>query len=359
MKKTHTPPPGYYTPDTAMERYETPKNLKHLLFSFTGRINRAQFWLGMGIVVPAIISALTFSVIIEHSAPIIIVYLCALWSKFAIWVKRCHDCNWSGAWTLLVLLPAINLIFLFGILGCVPGIKGPNSYGASTRPILTKEKVATTHREDENREHNVDPEHILGDKKNKENTVRFFYKYGLWLFLAAVILIGIVGSIYKNKQDEIERWDNSQPGREVLDSQRMNSAAVIFAYTDSTIQGLKSETDETTIGLTDVGAETLNAFYKDAEEIPRLNPGFGTYTYSAPRPLGFVPRIRAFMNTVQEESRTKYYVNSEGAEILMLYRAMHDMSYAELQKMSQYLAGWPAVRYNSTDCFYVYDKLLE
>ena len=342
-----------------MEIYETPKTLKHLLFSFKGRTNRAQFWLGMGIVVAAIISALIISIMVEYPAPIIIVYLCALWSKFAIWVKRCHDCNWSGAWALLVLLPGINFIFLFGILGCVPGIKGPNSYGASIRPVLNiKEQDEKMQEEDEKRERTEETERILGDKITEANTIPFLYRYGLWLFLAAIILIGIIG-MYKNKQEEKKLWVDSQPGREILDAQRMESAALIFDYTDSTIEGLKNETDETTIGLTDLGAETLNAFYADAEEIPSLSPGFSIYTYNAPSPSGFIPRIRTFMKTVRKENGTKYYVNSEGAEILMLYRAIHDMSYAELQRISQYMTGWPAVRYNSTDCFYIYDKLLE
>lgn len=162
MKPTHTPPSGY-TPETAMANYETPKTLKHLLLSFKGRTNRAQFWLGMGIVVAAIISALTISIMVEYPAPIIIVYLCALWSKFAIWVKRCHDCDLSGAWALLVLLPGINLIFVFGILGCVPGIKGPNSYGASIRPaqLTAKEHVAKIREEAERRNRIEEAERIL------------------------------------------------------------------------------------------------------------------------------------------------------------------------------------------------------
>ena len=132
----------------------------------------------------------------------------------------------------------------------------------------------------------------------------------------------------------------------------------MFDFTDSTIDGLMNETDEPTIGLAELGVETLNAFYADAEGKPSLSSGFSLHLYNVPKPSGFIPRIRSFIKTVRKENGTQYYVNSEGAEALMFYKAFRDMDDEELQTFLHYMIGWPAVLYNSTDCFYLYDRRL-
>lgn len=132
MKTTHTKPDGYDTPeDVYSKTYYTPNTLMHALCSFEGRINRGQFWVAE-VVIFATIMATVFvleligELIGEAWVFFILLVICAFWSNLAILTKRCHDCNWSGGWTLLV-------IFLFPLghlfLGCWPGTQGRNRFG--------------------------------------------------------------------------------------------------------------------------------------------------------------------------------------------------------------------------------------
>ncbi|OWQ93107.1 hypothetical protein CDN99_00970 [Roseateles aquatilis] len=52
-----------------------------------------------------------------------------LWFTVIIGIKRCHDLNISGWWTLTVIVPVIALIWIF-----VPGSKGANRFGAPPPP---------------------------------------------------------------------------------------------------------------------------------------------------------------------------------------------------------------------------------
>src|SRR5690606_37567027 len=53
--------------------------------------------------------------------------------------RRLHDLNRSGGWMLLMLIPGINLLFLFYLL-LVPGTRGPNRFG-TPRPAAVWEKI--------------------------------------------------------------------------------------------------------------------------------------------------------------------------------------------------------------------------
>jgi hypothetical protein len=44
-------------------------------------------------------------------------------------IQRSHDFNMSGWFSLLALVPLVNLIFWF-----IPGTDGPNRFGAKTPP---------------------------------------------------------------------------------------------------------------------------------------------------------------------------------------------------------------------------------
>lgn len=149
-----------------------------LLFSFNGRINRSQYWLGCGLIFVGSFLAFTLAGLVaappaapskpmaQHSAGLaayvlaLPIWLISAWAGFAVQVKRFHDRGRSGFWSLLPLLPvtmmfasalssasaaatlpqmfgavvpwlffllAINLWF-FVELGCLPGKEGPNKY---------------------------------------------------------------------------------------------------------------------------------------------------------------------------------------------------------------------------------------
>lgn len=153
-----------------------------LLFSFNGRINRLQWWLGsLGVAFVVILTtvmvlvsmatsagpieksnagAAQFLATIASAALVILpVWLIGAWCSLALQAKRFHDRGRTGYWTMLPMLPAgmsmsavmgsiatgaapdafavsgpvllswaINLWF-FVELGCLPGKPEANKYG--------------------------------------------------------------------------------------------------------------------------------------------------------------------------------------------------------------------------------------
>lgn len=154
-------------------------NFLQVLFSFSGRINRAKYWLAvvfwsvLDIVVFGVIAAMVakdiFALGSEPSAAdivrvvfsfgmgiilfLVIVVVPAIVSGFAIGIKRLHDRDQSGWWILLfyfgpavasalaqnsdseavaVVLSLVSLgisIWAIVVLGFLRGTRGPNRYG--------------------------------------------------------------------------------------------------------------------------------------------------------------------------------------------------------------------------------------
>ena len=51
-------------------------------------------------------------------------------------IKRCHDVNWTGWWTIMLFLPLAN--FVFGLLMLfVPGTRSANTFGPPPPPNRT------------------------------------------------------------------------------------------------------------------------------------------------------------------------------------------------------------------------------
>jgi uncharacterized membrane protein YhaH (DUF805 family) len=139
-------------------------NLVDLLFSYQGRIGRAQFWL---VVLICAIAAVVFFIvdIFVQSAYLTLVialvgYSPALFAAVVAGIKRLHDRN-KGSWWLLVLylvplatfagaslldsgtlqsiLSTVCLVVLFWAfieLGCLRGTIGPNQHGPD--PVAPK-----------------------------------------------------------------------------------------------------------------------------------------------------------------------------------------------------------------------------
>lgn len=146
-----------------------------LLFSFNGRINRAQYWLGnlaVGVVLGVLMLAVAST---AAAAPgksseggavsalvLALLMLAASWCGFSLQVKRFHDRGRSGYWALAPLAPMTMIfativgavasnaptqhvvaallpwlgvlmlvnLWLFIDLGLLPGANGPNKYDA-------------------------------------------------------------------------------------------------------------------------------------------------------------------------------------------------------------------------------------
>ena len=113
----------------------------NLLFSFNGRIPRSAFWIIYFICLPVIIPFLrAYLLMDEHDGVqgilkiiFMLFFLSAsilyIWISLAIYTKRWHDCSKSGWMSLILLIPVIGWIWLFGYLGLVRGTLESNQYG--------------------------------------------------------------------------------------------------------------------------------------------------------------------------------------------------------------------------------------
>jgi uncharacterized membrane protein YhaH (DUF805 family) len=147
----------------------------HILFGFSGRINRAKYWLASlfwAVILLVVLGVFIFIVIRDASnltteemtnkilsyglgiaIVFVLVFIPAFVSGLAIGIKRLHDRNKSGWWILLFYfvpsvmnavgsqldIPAVSIIvslaaFAIAIWGfvelaCLRGTVGPNRYG--------------------------------------------------------------------------------------------------------------------------------------------------------------------------------------------------------------------------------------
>jgi len=91
-------------------------NLGHILFSFSGRINRAKWWLAVliTIIIHVVVYLLTL-VAPEGVVNLVafVVGIAALWIALASGAKRLHDLNRSAAWLVVFVGGPILLILVF------------------------------------------------------------------------------------------------------------------------------------------------------------------------------------------------------------------------------------------------------
>src|SRR5205085_5460436 len=114
-------------------------DLGNLLFGFSGRINRAKWWLALlvyfivGIVI-AIIGLLLGQNSIAAQAVPIIVNIAITVSAIAVGIKRLHDLDRTGWWMLLFLLVP-GICIAVGMLMLAMGVMG-QSGGTSAASIV-------------------------------------------------------------------------------------------------------------------------------------------------------------------------------------------------------------------------------
>lgn len=140
-------------------------DFKTLLFTYNGRINRAQYWTAVVIYIAAMVVLGLISYLIGMAMLFfilaVIVYIPMIVSGVMVGIKRLHDRDKSGWWLLVFyLLPAVlswaglaigaNFIFslasfavsIWGLveLGFLRGTPGPNQYGPD--PLATQAVAA-------------------------------------------------------------------------------------------------------------------------------------------------------------------------------------------------------------------------
>lgn len=110
-------------------------NFGSLLFSFSGRISRSQFWLGYLIQAVGLgfgYLCLIYGQVNQNIVALlgsIIVFLPLIWVGLAIMAKRYHDRDKSAWWILVGLIPIVGGIWQLIELGMLKGTEGSNDYG--------------------------------------------------------------------------------------------------------------------------------------------------------------------------------------------------------------------------------------
>lgn len=115
-----------------------PTDYKQIFFAFEGRIGRRQYWVAVLLIllplsICAALAAMLAASLKESFFYMLLVLLVmtiipVVWASLAVAVKRLHDLNRSGWWSLLCLVPYLGGLFLF-VLGLPRGTPGQNEYG--------------------------------------------------------------------------------------------------------------------------------------------------------------------------------------------------------------------------------------
>ena len=117
------------------------KAIRHLFFSFRGRLSLPMWWLAKGIWLAYVFVSLLLGVLLGEIGELVnsedlfvgiawvILLPSWIWSSTVLNIKRFHDRNMSG-WLLVVgLIPLIGFIFNFVHLAILSGDLGANEYG--------------------------------------------------------------------------------------------------------------------------------------------------------------------------------------------------------------------------------------
>ena len=81
-------------------------------------------------IVVAFIVGLIYSGASEAGCVILLPFgILCFWAGLAVTAKRWHDCDRSGWWILIELIPIIGDILVFVVLGFCKGTAGPNRFG--------------------------------------------------------------------------------------------------------------------------------------------------------------------------------------------------------------------------------------
>jgi uncharacterized membrane protein YhaH (DUF805 family) len=101
------------------------------LFGFTGRINRAKFWLGLLIGYLSAFAGIFIAAALDPGGAALLLFaIPGFWMIFAVHTKRLHDMDRSAWWLIAVcLIPGFFLA-----LGLIPGTEGDNRFGPDPLP---------------------------------------------------------------------------------------------------------------------------------------------------------------------------------------------------------------------------------
>jgi len=99
----------------------------NLLFSINGRISRGPFWLAYLILLPTTLALILFIEASADNNPVLTLFAFVLyfWIAICITIKRLHDIDATGWFSVPIVLIPIAVI----LVGSFPGTVGPNRFG--------------------------------------------------------------------------------------------------------------------------------------------------------------------------------------------------------------------------------------
>lgn len=114
-------------------------DLKTLLISYEGRINRGRFWKGILVLLAINIALVIINVAIGYliggilstivGLISLLIYIASIWPSVVLGIKRFHDRGKPGIWVLIALVPVIGGLWYLIECGFLEGTKGPNQFG--------------------------------------------------------------------------------------------------------------------------------------------------------------------------------------------------------------------------------------
>lgn len=136
----------YAAPGSDVSTHESSAEAEIKVWSFRGRLGRVRYlgylmallflvWFGGGVLAALLIPAVSEQnqSLLPPVAVLLIsaIYGVLLVGSFSFAIRRVHDFNASGWWSLLLLVPLINVVFGFA-LWFIPGTDEANRFGPKT-----------------------------------------------------------------------------------------------------------------------------------------------------------------------------------------------------------------------------------
>ncbi len=167
-------------------------------FTVSGRARRKEYWakyVTLRLMIVLLVLPVCITEICRHwfgGSPFIsyyaFIFLFLSYLDVPVMIRRLHDRNLSGWFALLFIflffVPFVSFVaavFQFVIVGCLPGTKGSNKYGADPKAMETDEEIRVgTNLPEKESESRADLEYgDAGDATKRLKTLQHLYKQGL------------------------------------------------------------------------------------------------------------------------------------------------------------------------------------
>lgn len=103
--------------------------VSYLLFTTKGRINRLTYWTASIFIWSTFYVLFNIIELVFSYSATWFIYPLLFWALFSTTIKRLHDCNKSGFWLWLVLIPVLGPLVLIYLLGFKRGNFYSNRFG--------------------------------------------------------------------------------------------------------------------------------------------------------------------------------------------------------------------------------------